>query len=355
MQFTISPEILKNELSFLASVTDRDESTIASNVLIQSQGVGEIEIKGTNMSVSVKSTVDASVKKEGSICINGRKLYNIIKVLSDDIVFTKEKNDWVTLKSGNSKFRLAAFNEERFPEISVLEKSLASIDATALSKMVKATAFAITEEESRYALSGVKFTINDSMAKMVSTDGFRVSVMEKDATGKISCLIPKQGLAELAKLPKGKVVVGESENQLFFSANKRYVTLRKLAGDFPNYEAMFKFDGFKEIEIKKEELKDTLIRVSLMSDQRNKSVKFSFTKGALFLSTATDKGESEGKLEIDYEGKDVEIALNSKFLLDFLSNCEYDIINVYFKNSSSPVLLGKDDDRYKYCVMPLRI
>jgi DNA polymerase-3 subunit beta len=356
MKFTINPKTLKEELSFLTNVIDDKKGSIPilANVLIETVSDETIRITGTNLGTSIQTEVEADIDELGTMCINGVKLYNMVKVLEADITFQDEKNNWVRIKSGTSKYRMPGIDAKRYPEVFILDKVKASVDSLDLAKMVKATKFAINLEETRYALAGVKFIVGDKVAKMVSTDGHRVSYMETEGSGEIDTLLPVGCLSELIKLPKGLVNIGENENLIFFQAGHKYLTTKKLAGNFPRYEAMFNEDGNEEFVVETEAFKKAVQRVSLMSDLGNKAIRFEITQDKLVLSTNTsDAGESEDEVEIEYKGKDRKIALNWFYIMQFLNNYENEQLHISLESEKKPVLLGYGSDEYKYILMPM--
>src|ERR1041385_6477229 len=245
MEFRIRQSVLKEELGFIQGVVERKTTiTVLSNLLIESIGEKEIRIVGTDLDVTIRCDAEADIKTPGSMCLQARKLFDIVRALpaGADAHFKKEENEWVVLKCGNARFRLAGVNREQFPEIPQFKSTPLKMPAETFAQFIQNTAFAITNEQSRFTLSGAKFIIGDGVAKMVTTDGHRLAYIEKKVDvgdHKMDTLVPKKALLELVKLSRAgdqDISFGEDQNHIFFEGEGRLLITRKLSGQFPNYE-----------------------------------------------------------------------------------------------------------------------
>src|SRR5205085_11219841 len=140
------------------------------------------------------------IKQSGSMCIQARKLFDIVRLLEDaDVHFAKEENEWVKLTCGKSNFRLAGVSKDNFPEVPSFKSAPMKLSAEIFNHFINNTAFAITNEQSRFTLSGAKFMIDGNHARMVTTDGHRLAFIQKylgedTATENMDALIPKKAL-----------------------------------------------------------------------------------------------------------------------------------------------------------------
>src|SRR6476660_8242836 len=182
MQFVVSKQNLQKELAFVQGVVEKKNTIpVLSNILIESVGENTIRITGTDLDVTIRCDMDAEeISVPGSMCVQARKLFEIARLLPDGPVsFKKEENEWVTVKSGRSRFKLVGVSRDAFPEVPSHKSAPTRIAAEVLKSFVDRTIFAITQEESRYTLSGAKFILDDSGAKMVTTDGHRLAYVAK--------------------------------------------------------------------------------------------------------------------------------------------------------------------------------
>src|SRR5690606_7894916 len=209
MEFTIKQNVLKDELSFIQGVVERKSTIpVLSNILIESLGEGSIRVVGTDLDVTIRCDAEADIKTPGSICVQARRLFDIVRSLDGgDVHFAKDEGDWVKMSAGRAKFRLAGINREQYPEIPIFKAAPLKITSEIFEHFIQSTAFAITNEQSRFQLSGAKFVLADGKARMVTTDGHRLAFIEKEvetADGEaMDSLIPKNALLELIKLSRG--------------------------------------------------------------------------------------------------------------------------------------------------------
>jgi DNA polymerase-3 subunit beta len=329
MEFTIKQSVLKEELGFIQGVVERKTTIpVLSNILIESIGEKEIRIVGTDLDVTIRCDAEAEIKTPGSMCIQARKLFDIVRALpaGTDAHFKKEDNEWVVMKCGNARFRLAGVNREQFPEIPQFKSTPLRLPAETFRYFIQNTAFAITNEQSRFTLSGAKFVIADGKARMVTTDGHRLAFVEKavDVDGSMDALIPKKALLELVKLARGgeeEIAFGEDPNHIFFEGEGRLLITRKLSGSFPNYEMVMPKDNDHIAAFDLDEMRSAVRRVSLMADERNRSIRLTVRDGEVEITAqSSEEGEGRETVPAEYKGEEMTLGFNWQYLQEFLNN-----------------------------------
>ncbi len=331
MEFTISQSALKEELGFIQGVVERKSTIpVLSNILIESLGENEIRILGTDLDVTIRCDTEAEIKVPGSMCIQARKLFDIVRTLEGGTVhFKKLENEWVQMKAGRANFRLAGINREQYPEIPILKSAPMKLSSEIFNYFIHNTAFAITNEQSRFTLSGAKFMIADGIARMVTTDGHRLAFIEKaiDDAGdeKMDVLIPKKALLELVKISResdGEIQFGEDQNHIYFQTGGRLLITRKLSGNFPNYEMVMPKDNDKTVVFDLAEMKNAVRRISLMADERNRSIRMTIRKGEVEITAqSSEDGEGQEFVPADYSSdEEVTLGFNWQYLQEFLNN-----------------------------------
>ncbi len=395
MEFVIKQSVLKDELGFVQGIVEKKSTIpVLSNILIESVGENTIRIVGTDLDVTIRCDAEADIKQPGSMCIQARKLFDIVRLLPDaDVHFTKDENEWVKMTCGKSNFRLAGVSKDNFPEVPSFKSAPMSLSSEIFNHFIQNTAFAITNEQSRFTLSGAKFMIDGGTARMVTTDGHRLAFIEKKLTDEAStdnmdALIPKKALMELTKIArdaKGDVSFGEDVNHIYFEVDGRLLITRKLSGTFPNYEMVIPKDNDKMATFDAEQMKNAIRRVSLMADERTRSVRFNIKPNEIeIVAQSSEEGEAQEKVAADYVGEEVQIGFNSQYLQEFLNvvgagesetaektenetdgetvrvkeNAGRLRIAFEFKDGNGQTLMniaGDTNYNYKYIVMPLRI
>lgn len=391
MEFVIKQSVLKEELGFVQGIVEKKSTIpVLSNILIESVGEGTIRIVGTDLDVTIRCEADANIKEGGSMCVQARKLFDIVRLLPEaDVHFKKEENDWVKVACQKSNFRLAGVARDNFPEVPEFKSTPMKLSAKVFNYFIQHTSFAITQEQSRFTLSGAKFMVGDGSVKMVTTDGHRLAYIDRPESieGAMDALIPKKALTELTKIARdseGEVSFGEDPNHIYFEVNGRLLITRKLSGTFPNYEMVIPKGNDKIAIFDLEEMKSAIRRVSLMADERTRSVKLHIRPNEIQISSqAAEEGEAEEVISADYSGEEVQVGFNSQYLQDFLNvvgagdaqtveNTEQETdgdkvkvkdggrvkVAFEFKDGNAQTQMRPANDggyNYKYVVMPLRI
>jgi len=330
MEFTIKQSVLKEELGYIQGVVERKSTIpVLSNILVESLGEGSIRIVGTDLDVTIRCDAEADIKTPGAMCIQARKLFDIVRTLQEgDVHFKKEENEWVSMKAGRASFRLAGVNREQYPEIPIFKSAPLKLSAEVFNYFIQNTAFAITNETSRFTLSGAKFMLADGKARMVTTDGHRLAYIEKVLDEKIEtemdALIPKKALLELVKISRdvdGDISFGEDQNHIYFETGGRLLITRKLTGNFPNYEMVLPKDNDRKVEFDLIEMKNAVRRISLMADERNRSIRMTVREGEVEITAqSSEEGEGAEVVPADYTGEEVLLGFNHQYLQEFLNN-----------------------------------
>jgi DNA polymerase-3 subunit beta len=340
---------------------------VLSNILIESVGENNIRLTGTDLDVTIRCDTDADISTPGSICVQARKLFEIARLLPDaPVTFKKEDNDWVTVTCDKTKFKMVGVAKDAFPEVPSSKSTPTKIPAGVIKVFIDRTIFAITQEESRYTLSGAKFILDDTGAKMVTTDGHRLAYVERkgvaNGSDAIDTLIPRKTLAELTKLTAGydgDISLGMDGNHIFFEVGPRLLISRMLYGQFPNYDMVMPKNNDKSITFDGALLNQAIRRVALMADERSHAIRFHLEPNQLVISSQNaEEGEARETVQTDYAGEEIDIGFNAQYLQDFLNVVGDGAVAFEFKDGNSQAQLrpaeGGDYD-YKYVVMPMRI
>ena len=371
MEFSISKNALQKELGFVQGIVEKKNTIPAlSNILIESVGETTIRIIGTDLDVTIRCETEAEeIKVPGSMCVQARKLFDISRLLPDAVInFKKEENDWVSVKCENFRSRVAGLPRENFPEVPTSKSAPIKFPAEVFKSFIDKTIFAITQEESRYTLSGAKFIYDKTGAKMVTTDGHRMAYIARQDLGKngsgetIDALIPRKTLAELTKLTastEGEISLGADENHIYFEVGPRLLISRMLSGQFPNWEMVMPKNSDKSVIFDGTQLNQAIRRVALMADDRSHAIRFHLVSNQLQITSQNaEEGEARETVATDYAGDETEIGFNAQYLQDFLNVVGEGRVAFEFKDGNSQAQLRPATDAdydYKYVVMPMRI
>jgi DNA polymerase-3 subunit beta len=370
MQFSVSKNALLKELNLLQGIVEKKSTIpILSNVLIETANDSTISLVATDLDVSLQTECAAESVRPGAIVLQARKLFEIFRNLPDaEINFAKEDNDWVRITCASSEFRIVGQAKEHFPSTPKADKAGVTLPAAVVHRLINRTVFAITQEESRYALNGSLLLFSEGRLQMVATDGHRLALAAADVdkvegdAEQLRVIIPKKALIELAKLTAGSeegLELSRDENHLYFEIQNRYLTSRMLAGQFPNYDLVLPKNNDKSISLNVDKITQAIRRAALMADERSHGIKVDLANGKLSItSQSADVGEAREVIPLDYTGDNLSVGFNAQYVLDFLGVVGTDEVLFEFKDEQSPALLrpsGDGESDYKYVVMPMRL
>ena len=370
MEYSVKKFDLLEELLLTQGVVERKTTIpILSNLLCEAKG-NCLTITATDLELSILTSCEAKIKKDGAGTIPAKKLLELVRLLPDEeIRFKLLENHWVQLTCDRRNYKLVGMSKDNFPALPDFPHALVKIPAKLLAAVIAKTTFAISLEESRYTLNGALLVVKPGSLTMVATDGHRLAMVETDhkfegLSTETRVLVPKKAMNEVQRLAAESgddavVEFAQDESHLFFQFGGRLLTCRKLTGQFPNYEAVLPRDVNKTVTIERNELQDALRRVSQLADQRSHAVKFVLAKEGLEISASSPEyGEAKEAIEKEYKGQPISIGFNAQYLLDFLAAAPDGPISFELKDEQSAGQLrplGDESSRYRYVVMPMRI
>src|SRR5580765_5013582 len=206
MEFSVTKSALLNELSTTQGVVERKTTIpILSNLLVEAKG-SSLTLTATDLELSIRTSCEAKIKKEGSGTIPAKKLLELVRLLPEgEIRFKLLENHWVQILADRKTYKMVGMAKDNFPAIPEFPHPLVKIPARILSSLIGKTAFAISNEESRYTLNGALMLLKPEMVTMVATDGHRLAVAEIDhkfegMSREVRPLVPKKALAEVQRL-----------------------------------------------------------------------------------------------------------------------------------------------------------
>ena len=368
MKFTIEKQAILRELAYIQqTVADRRGTIPAlSYIRIEASGKRVIRVSGTDLDQTLTCETEGTVQKAGVCALPGKKLFEIIKQLPDaEVVFESKDSDRVSVTCARSTFKLAGMNPKDLPELPKFKESVAQLPADIIRTMIERTRFSITQEESRYTLSGAKFILRKKGVRMVTTDGHRLALIDNRAVTserEFDVLIPKGALASVSRLSaghEGAVGMSTDENHIYFEIGARTLVARLLAGTFPNYEMVIPKSNEHKVEFECAELLQTVRRVAVMSDERSRALRLEFGKGKLTVRAEEDgQGAAEESIEISYDGAKTAIGINSNYLVEYLAVLGTGAIRFEFKDALSPVQikpLGEPGYNSFNIIMPMNL
>ncbi|MGA2362024.1 MAG: DNA polymerase III subunit beta [Candidatus Aminicenantales bacterium] len=365
MKFSVPKEIFLDELQLLQGIVEkRNTMPILANILVN-VSEKEVELTGTDLEVGLRTHFAAEIQKPGAITVNGKKIFEIVKSLPEGQgVTVEQKGETIEITAGESEFKVLCMQKEDYPQVpeANFEKKI-KLPLKDMKDMIDRVFYAITQEQ-RYYLNGALLLLKNKHMELVSTDGHRLSYTAKAEDGvkvdkELSVIVAKKTLNELRKFEDEEVEFDLDENNLFFKVGARTLISRIIESKFPNYQAVIPKDNPNILSLLREELAGAIRRVSLLSAERSKGIKFYLEKNRMKLfSSNPEIGEARDRLDVDYKGQDLEIGFNSQYLLDFLTAVTSERVTFEIKDENSAVLIkpeGEEGLKNIYVLMPMKI
>ncbi len=370
MNFTIEKEVFLKGLARVQGIVEkRNTIPILSNVHLE--GVdGELRITATDLEVGMQSKYPANIRKPGKITVSAKKLYEIIKELPEnEISFNAKENCWIEVECGKALFNIVGLSADEFPNFPSPEKhNFISLASPLCKEMIEKTFFAVSLDESKYNLNGIFFQVQGetSELRLVATDGHRLSMIDKKIETVESLelsrgvILPRKGILELKKLAEegeGNLQIGFMENNAVISKNKTVLIMRLVDGDFPDYNRVIPRANEQRALIAVDPFLHALRRMIVLSSEKSRGVKMNFKTNNLEVSSSNPElGDAREELDIEYQGPEISVGFNARYILDILQVQNQDQICLVLKDNLSPGLIKPvEEDGYLAVIMPMRL
>lgn len=372
MKFIVSSSLLlKNLQAILGVINTSNPLPILENFLFDLKE-DKLVITSSDLetTMSVTLTPEKSVET-GSIAIPARILVETLKTFADiPVSFSiNEETLIVEISAGDGKYKLSGQKADEYPRVPALENTTSiEMKSEVVSNAITKTLFATGNDELRLVLSGVFCELSPDDVIFVATDAHKlVRYRRTDAKSaeSASFILPKKPLSLLKNLLAGQdfpVTIEYNRTNAFFSFQNIHLVCRLIDGKYPNYEAVIPTDNPNKLTIDRVALLNTIRRVSIFANQSTHQVRFKLSGKELLLSSEDIdfSKESRERLTCSYEGDDLEIGFNSKFLLEMLNNIDNDEVSIEMSAPNRAGILlpvnneNKDED-ILMLVMPVML
>ena len=365
MKFTCEKEILNNGLAIVTkAISSRTTHKSLEGILIETYD-NMLKLTCTDLTIGIETLIPAKIAQEGKALVQGRIFSEFVKKLPEgEIKFTFEGYK-VHIDYGFSSTTLQTLEYSEFPSIPTVEQdNEILIKEDKLRSMIMSTVFSAAIDDSRPVLTGALLDIKGNDVKIVCLDGYRLALSNEklgDSYEDVSIIIPAKTLMEVQKLLVSsntiKVYINESHVQ--FLAGQTKIISRLIEGEFIRYENIIPKEWDTKIKVNVEEISRALDRISTIANEEgSNTVKMSIYEDKLSMSTETALGNIHEELDININGKNLDITFNIRYIIDVLKHLESEVewLNFSFTQSSNPcVITPVDNDEFIYLVLPIRM
>ena len=323
-------------------------------------GNGELELAATDMELSLRTAVPATVASEGSVVVPGKLLSDLARLLPPGEVSLEVQEASLNVTSGSYASRLHTYAAEDFPRLPSSDVSLTTLAAAPLLETIDRVSRSASRDESRPVLTGILVRFEASALTMAATDSYRLSMKETalpQPGPDLEAIIPARALAELQRIAAGTETVdlGVLENHVVFHTGGVWLTTRRIDGQFPNVKQLIPETFEIQLKLPRGELLEVVRRAAVMA-QRNAPLRLRFAEGELTVSAQSqDVGETRETIPAPYSGEPIEIGFNADFLREGLESVPTDDIELKLINPLRPGLITAEGEAFWYLIMPIRL
>jgi DNA polymerase-3 subunit beta len=370
MRFIVSTSVLLKQLQAISGASSSSTVLpILENFLFEIKD-NLLTISATDLQTSMVTSLPIEAKEEGRVAMPSKILIDTLKTLPDQpVAFSVDTATLANeISAGDGKYKLSGENADDFPKIPVVDNaSTVEIASSILSEAINKTIFAVSSDELRPAMAGVYVQLNEKNITFVATDAHRLVRYRRTDIGtekSASIILPKKALNLLkSSLPNddNKVTVEYNNTNAFFQFGNINLICRLVDERYPDYEAVIPQINPNKLTVDRSQFLNTLRRVVIFANKTTHQVRLKINGSELHIS-AEDldfSNEAHERLNCQFEGEDMEIGFNAKFLVEMLNNltCEEVVLEMSSPNRAGLLLpaIKQDDEDVLMLVMPVML
>lgn len=370
MRFIVSTSVLLKQLQAISGASSSSTVLpILENFLFEIKD-NTLTISATDLQTSMVTSLPIEAKEEGRVAMPSKILIDTLKTLPDQpVAFSVDTTTLaIEISAGDGKYKLSGENADDFPKIPTIDNvSTVKIEAGILAEAINKTIFAVSNDELRPAMSGVYVQLNEQYITFVATDAHRLVRYRRTDVGAekaTSIILPKKALTLLkSSLPSDETPVSMEYNNTnaFFQFGSINLICRLVDERYPDYEAVIPQVNPNKLTVDRSLFLNTLRRVVIFANKTTHQVRLKISGSELHIS-AEDldfSNEAHERLSCQFEGDDLEIGFNAKFLVEMLNNlsCEEVVLEMSSPNRAGLLLpaVKTDNEDVLMLVMPVML
>lgn len=338
MKFIVSSSYLLKQLQVLGSVINSSNTLpILDNFLFELDN-NALKVSASDLETTMSATLEIDSTSQGSVAIPAKLLLDILKTFPEQpLTFTVEDNSTVEISSNSGKYALAYAPGEEFPKAVVLDDpSKTIVPAEVLATAVSKTIFAAGNDDLRPVMSGVFFQFSPEGLIFVATDAHKLvkyARTDVKASQVADFIMPKKPLNILKGIlgaSDAEVAIEYNDANATFSFENYILTCRLIDGKYPNYEAVIPKENPNKLLINRVQFLNSVRRVAIFANKTTHQIRLKIAGTELNIS-AEDidySNKADERLTCDYQGDDMQIGFNSRFLTEMLNNLSSDEIQL---------------------------
>jgi DNA polymerase-3 subunit beta len=369
MKFSMMQSQLLETLQVAANaVPQKSTLPILSHLLVEAKD-GTLSLTATDLDLSIRTSADVSVDREGRVAVPARKLLEMVRELPPEFVevVVEKGTATFTFGGGAGRFHLVTAEPDDFPQIPKMEGAKKfTLPLKSFERAVERTVYAVSGDEMRPEMNGVLFQLSRDKFNLVATNGHRLAraSVAGSFSGDADVIVPPKALHQVLRLAGGKSIgdlqVTMSKQYVLFEIGKTRIYSRLIEGMFPNYEHVIPRENKKKVTIHRELLTAALKRVAILADTITHQVKLSFSPGKAVIDVSVaGVGGGQETLDAEYQGEALDVGFNAHYILDILRSVSSETVVFSLNTPVSAALVtpgvAEEGEDLLCLVMPLRL
>jgi len=365
MKFKSERDILVEALSAASRVVATRLIGASSGILLSLSG-NHLTVTGTDLDITVRTTVDVIGIEDGSSVVPARLIVDAVRSLEAGAVTISSTDENVEVSLGRAKFSLRTFSVMDFPKLPPVTGALTAVTARDLIQGINQVVRAAANDDARPLLTGVLFTTDNDTLRLIATDSYRLAVRDVPGVegigGEHDLLVPARALQELQRAATSladdaEIGVTLTDAEICFVVGSTSIASRLIDGNYPSVLQLIPASYPNQLRIAKDTLLVSLRRAKLLAKDSTSSVRLTMKEKSVEIRTQShDAGDVEDNVDADYNGEEMTIAFNPNFLIDGIEAVPGDEVILEMSDSVRPAMVhGIEDVRFRYLLMPVRV
>ncbi len=358
----------KTELSHAVSNVQRAVSTKNSipaleGILIKAYD-NKVTLCGYDLEIGIRTVIDATIVEEGEVVLSAKLFSDIVRRMPDEIITIETDEKLITyIHSGVADYQIVGISSYEYPELPTFDELESfSVNGELLKNMIKQTYYAISDNQAKPIYTGSLFDLKDGFLNIVSVDGFRMAVRKEKIDGdhELNFVVPGKTLSEVLKIncdEESDIQVIVGKKHVIFKIENYSIISRLIEGKFIEYEGTIPKGATTSLRVNTREIASSVERMSLLTNEKMQSpVRFIVADEGIKLFCTTVVGKASDYINLPFDGDEVEIGFNNRYLLDAIKNADTDELCFEFNGPLKPLkILPPEGDSFIFLVVPMRL
>lgn len=356
-------ELVQAVTNVQRAVSTKTTIPALEGILIKTQD-DNVMLCGYDLEIGIRTDIPATIIEEGSIVLSAKLFSEIVRRMPDELITIETDDKFAAyIHSGVVDYQIIGVTPDEFPELPTFEELESfCIDADTLKDMIRQTYYAVSDNQSKPIYTGSLFELKKGYLNVVSIDGFRMAVRKEKIAGDMafSFVVPGKTLGEILKLScndESQVQIIVGKKHVAFKIENYSIISRLIDGKFIEYEGTIPKGAATSLKVNTREIMSAVERMSLLANDKLQSpVHFIVADEGIKLHCSTVVGKASDYINIPYEGNEVEIGFNNKYLLEAIRNADTDELLLEFNGPLKPLkILPTEGDSFVFLVVPMRL